>query len=99
MFIGLLNNLAILLALSILYSFVLRKYQRETTSCKIIAGLLFGAVTIIGMVNPVVFSPGIVFDGRSVIISIAGLFCGPVPATITALIAAIYRIWLGGADF
>lgn len=38
-----------------------------------------------------------IIDGRSIWISIAGLFGGPVSADIAAVMAAVYRAWLVGA--
>lgn len=95
-YISLINNIALLIAISILYSFILRKWYYETKVHQIISGFLFGAVTIIGMLNPFVWTNGIIFDGRSIIISVAGFFAGPLTAIITASIASIFRIYLGG---
>ena len=96
-YISLINNIALLIAISILYSFILRKWYYETKVHQIISGFLFGAVTIIGMLNPFVWTNGIIFDGRSIIISVAGFFAGPLTAIITASIASIFRIYLGGS--
>ncbi len=59
-------------------------------------GFLFGTIAIIGMKNPVFYAPGIIFDGRSIIISIAGFIAGPLAAFIAAVIAGAYRYLLGG---
>ena len=48
-------------------------------------------------VNPVVLMPGVIFDARSVVLSMAGLFGGPLVACIAAAMAATGRLWLGGA--
>ena len=94
---AIINNLALLLALSIMFSFLNRKWKADSFAGKIAGGVLFGIVAIIGMMNPFVFEKGVIFDGRSVIISIAGVFGGPVTAFIAALFSAVYRIYLGGA--
>lgn len=85
-----------LLALSITYGLVVRKWQHDQFIMKIIAGALFGLVAIAGMINSFKLSPGIIFDGRSVVVSVAGLFLGPLTAAIAASIASCYRIWIGG---
>ncbi len=59
-FIQLTNNVALLLALSILYSFISRKWSGGEILGRIIAGLLFGGVLIAGMMNPMHFSPGVI---------------------------------------
>ena len=48
------------------------------------------------MINPLVFEEGLVFDGRSVVISICGLFFGPISAIISALMSISLRIYQGG---
>jgi PAS domain S-box-containing protein len=40
--------------------------------------------------------PGIIFDGRSMILSVSGLFGGPIVAGVAAVMTAAYRLWLGG---
>ena len=96
MFISFINNLSLLLALSICHSLVLQRWKPETLSYKIITGLLFGGVAVAGMMNPFKFTEGIIFDGRSLVASIAGLFGGPVTAAIVVLIAGYYRIFIIG---
>jgi PAS domain S-box-containing protein len=96
-FISLINNIALLVAISILYSFILRKWYYETKTHQIISGFLFGCVTIVCMLNPFVWIEVVIFDGRSIIISVAGFFGGPLTAAITAIIAAGFRIYLGGS--
>jgi len=48
------------------------------------------------MMNPLKLQPGVIFDGRSIILSIGGLFGGPITATISTFISSMYRIYLGG---
>ncbi len=93
---SLINNITLIVSLSILYSLIIRKWDYESRTNRIMSGFLFGAVAIVGMMNPLVFSPGLIFDGRSIIISIAGLFGGWIAALISALMSIIYRVWLGG---
>jgi PAS domain S-box-containing protein len=97
MLLELIHNLAVLLVLSILYALVSRYFPHKRLAGKIVNGLLFGLVAIVGMSIPYTFATGIVFDGRSVIISIAALMGGPVTAAISAGIAIIYGVWMGGA--
>ena len=59
-------------------------------------GVLFGFVAIGVMLSPFRWSDGIVYDTRSVVLSIAGLFGGPVTALTAAFMAAAYRIYMGG---
>jgi len=61
-----------------------------------LTGLLFGGICVVGMMLPVEIIPGVIFDPRSVILSMAGLFGGFAVAAISAIIAGGYRIWIGG---
>ena len=49
------------------------------------------------MHNPFVLSQGIIFDGRSIVISLCALFFGPLAGGIAAGMAFIYRIMIGGS--
>ena len=95
-FIDLISNVALLLALSILYSFLTRIWKRGEITGQIFGGLLFGGVAVAGMILPFHYGPGVIFDGRSIAVSMAGLFGGPVTAAIATLIAGAYRLGLGG---
>lgn len=90
-------NVALLLALSLLYNFLLRFWQGPIKLRLVLEGLLFGVIAVVGMLSPFHFSEGIIFDGRSVVISMAGYFGGWLGGGIAALIAAAYRLYLGGA--
>ena len=90
------NNAALLVALSYFYTLVTRRWQRDDLIGRISCGLLFGLVAVGVMLSPMEMGPGLIFDTRTVVISVAGLFCGPVTAAIAALIAILYRFWLGG---
>jgi len=93
---SLINNITLIVALSIFYSFIARRWQLASRPHRIISGLLFGAVAVVAMMNPFVLAPGLIFDGRSVIISIAGFIGGGITAAIAAAMSMAYRIWLGG---
>ena len=95
-FIDLISNVALLLALSILYSFLTRIWKQGEITGQIFAGILFGGVAVAGMIIPFNYAPGVIFDGRSMVVSMAGLFGGPVTAAIATLIAGAYRLGLGG---
>ncbi len=95
-FSGLINNITLIISLSILYSFIIRRWKYGSRIGQAISGFLFGAVAVVGMMNPLTISPGLIFDGRSIIISMAGFIGGWVTALIASLMGIIYRAWLGG---
>ncbi|HAF61705.1 MAG TPA: hypothetical protein DCK95_05215 [Anaerolineaceae bacterium] len=90
------NNAALLLILGILQSLIHHRWIHNSTWGQVIRGVLFGLVAIATMSIPVNFSSGIFFDGRSVVLSIGGLFGGPIVALIASITASLYRIHVGG---
>lgn len=95
-FLTLVQNIALLVSLSILHNQIMRRWKTDTVVYPILSGLLFGSVGLIGMMTPLVLKPGLIFDGRSIVLSIAGLFGGPIAGGIAAVMCASYRVWLGG---
>ncbi len=94
-YLSLIQNIALLVALTVLYSLLVRRLAGHRL-LPVVSGLLFGGVILIGMKTPVVLQPGLIFDGRSIILPVAGLFGGPVVALIAATCATAYRLNLGG---
>ena len=92
----LMHNVALLVALSVVLPLV-RRWGRDSLAGHLLSGLLFGAVVLVGMLTPVNMGNGVIFDGRSIVLCAAGVVGGPLVAGIAALIAAAYRIYLGGA--
>jgi PAS domain S-box-containing protein len=96
MFINLINNIAFLIALVAAGQLVVSRFHKSSLSRQMLLGVLFGGVTLLVMVNPVNFAPGLIFDGRSIVLSVAGVVGGVVAAAIAAGMAAVYRYQLGG---
>ena len=59
-------------------------------------GVIIGLIGSVTMFNAWEYQPGIVFDTRSVVLSIAGLFFGAVPALVAATMTSATRIYIGG---
>jgi PAS domain S-box-containing protein len=97
MLLELFHNLALLVALAAAAQVIEARWKVRWLTSQILHGLLFGTVGVLGMMTPVHFQPGIIFDGRSIILSVAGLFGGPIVALLAALMCGAYRLWLGGA--
>ena len=96
MFISLINNIAFLIALVAAGQVVISRFDKKPLNRQILLGLLFGGVAVLGMANPVSFSPGVFFDGRSIVLSVVGVVGGGVAAVIAAGMAAVFRYQLGG---
>ncbi len=93
---GLINNTALLLALAVLYDTFSLKPQAFTRWMQIVAGFFIGIIGIAVMLNPWTLTEGLVFDTRSILLSIAGLFFGLIPTVIAAVITGIFRLVQGG---
>ncbi|MCL5405545.1 MAG: PAS domain S-box protein [Deltaproteobacteria bacterium] len=95
--IDLIRNSALLIALSALYSLLARFRKKGELLFKVLIGLLFGCAAVAGMQMPFHPSPGIIYDGRSIVLAMAGLFGGATTAAVSAVLAGIYRAYAGGA--
>ncbi len=96
-FLGLIQNAALLLALAFVFDLSLpRVHIGKMTVMQIPAGLLIASIGVAIMLTPWVKQPGLVFDTRSILLSVTGLFFGLIP-TILAVVATIaLRIVEGG---
>ncbi|MDX9896936.1 MAG: PAS domain S-box protein [Desulfofustis sp.] len=96
MVLDLIKNIALLVTLAVGLRFLGYRLEHQRIVFLILAGILFGLVGVVGMMTPLTFAPGVIYDGRSIVLSLAGLFGGPVVAAIAAPICAAYRLELGG---
>ncbi|MFW6356133.1 MAG: PAS domain S-box protein [Spirochaetota bacterium] len=93
----LVHNVSLLLALAVGYDYVAARLDRRSVVYRLVSGLLFGGVAIVGMLTPLEFAPGVIYDGRSIVLGVAGYMGGSVAGLIAAVAAAAYRVCLGGA--
>lgn len=91
------QNIALLLALTLLYSVIRRSWTHARPALRsIFAGLVFGFIAIAGMHTPFVVAPGVLADARYIPLLLAGPFGGPGAAITAAALAAVYRAAIGG---
>jgi diguanylate cyclase (GGDEF)-like protein/PAS domain S-box-containing protein len=96
MIIEFIQGSAVLLALCWLQTVNSRLWANRYRLRQGAAGLLFGGTCIVGMLTPISLEPGLIFDGRTAVLSMAGLFGGPLVAVLAGLLAGAYRLWVGG---
>ena len=96
MIVELLQNVALLVTLSVCLQILGRRLEQPRPLYKLLSGVLFGLVGVVAMMTPLTFAPGLIYDGRSIILSLAGFIGGPFTATVAVVISMIYRLWLGG---
>lgn len=94
--IELLQNIAIMVSFVILYDYFWLKFEKQTWLNKIYAGLAISLIAIVIMFTPFHYTSTIIFDVRSVLLSVTGLFFGLIPTVLTAIAALIVRISQGG---
>lgn len=99
MFIELIRNAALLLALGLLYD-MLPLHEQEKLSRRsaqqILTGVVLGSFAMTVMLSPWILTEGIIFDTRSVLLSVAGLFFGTLPTLTAILMTVMLRVYQGG---
>jgi PAS domain S-box-containing protein len=97
-FIALVHNAALLLALVLVYDLVVSRYPlAKKPGRQLIIGVVLGSMGVGIMLAPFQLVPGIVFDTRSVLLAVSGLFFGFMPTLVAMLLTAAYRLSQGGA--
>ncbi|MDD2338444.1 MAG: PAS domain S-box protein, partial [Geobacteraceae bacterium] len=95
---GLFNNSALLLAMCLLYdTLALNRKTDRLLSSQAFSGFILGAIGVAVMVSPLHWYQGMIFDTRSILLCISGLFFGAVPTFIAMATTSLYRLYLGGS--
>lgn len=90
-------NASLLISFSLIFNFVFQLFRKKNVIRSVLIGILAGAFGVILMMNSVVTIGGVIFDTRSILVSVVGLFFGFIPAIISIVIICAYRIFIGGA--
>ena len=96
-FIALLQNAALLLAMVVVFDLVVGRQRTDgRMPWQIAVGLILGGLCMALIHASFRLESGIVFDTRSVLLSVSGLFFGAVPTLVAMAIAAAFRLLKGG---
>lgn len=95
-FLGLINNVALLIALGVLCDLITARRDIPKPLRQILAGFLMGGIGVAVMMNPWRLTEGIVFDTRSILLSVGALFFGPISAGLAVAITGLFRFDIGG---
>ncbi len=95
-YLDLILNLSLLVALSIVSDFIESRWSRRTRLGVFLQGGLFGGTAVLGMLRPLNLGAGLIFDGRSVMVSLCALFYGPWAAAMAGVMMIACRMGLGG---
>ena len=97
-FLGLVHNVSLLLAIVLIFDLVSQRWRTgRNWKQDFLVGLVVGGVGIAIMLTPWVFMPGIIFDTRSILLGISGLFFGTLPTIIAMALTITLRLYQGGA--
>lgn len=96
---ALIQNAALLLAMAFVYDLTTSRYRlkKPGLSVQLSIGVTLGVLGIIIMLSSWRYVTGIVFDTRSVLLGVAGLFFGVAPTAVAMAMTAAFRLFLGGA--
>jgi len=93
----LLQNVSLLALVAAGYAALKRHGDRlPPVTMALAIGLLFGLGAVLSIAFRISVMPGVYVDGRNIMTSLVALFGGPIAAMVTLIIAAAYRLWLGG---
>ena len=90
------DNAEMLLALSVIYEIGFLLFRHHQRIRPVINGLLISLIGVLIMANPFVFMPGLMFDTRTILVSLTALIFGYIPTVIVVVITSAYRAVLGG---
>ncbi len=96
-YLKLLQNIAFLLSLILLFNLSRVKVGGHLKTAKqVLIGVLIGGIGLLIMLSPWEVIPGIIFDTRSVLLCISGLFFGLIPTIIAMGMTLAIRVFQGG---
>lgn len=92
----LINNAALLLSLSLFNHLGHLMFEKRGRFAEIVDGLLIGLICIAVMSVPMTFASGLVFDTRSILLSLSALVFGAIPTILAATMSIAFRLSMGG---
>jgi len=96
-FVGICQNISLLLAAALLFDVIAVRWRvGEALLTQALVGVVLGTIGIMVMLTPWTLMPGLVFDTRSVLIGISGLFFGTLATAVTVAMTAAFRVFQGG---
>lgn len=97
-FMGLVYNAALLLTMVFIFDLTTSSFKKNHSySWQVLAGIIIGGIGFAVMETNWELLPGVIFDTRTVILGISGLFFGWITTLIAMVTTAAYRIYLGGS--
>lgn len=95
---ALIYNVSLLLSMALIFdALTVGRRPRYPWLERVLTGVVLGAIGMAVMVTPWVYAPGVIFDTRTVLLGVAGLYFGAVPTLIAMAMTAALRWSQGGA--
>ena len=96
-FLSLIHNTSLLLAMALVFDMIsFRGIQGKASFRQVIPGIILSVIAISVMLTTWQLSPGLVFDTRSIVTSMSGLFFGFIPTSIVVVSSSVVRYIQGG---
>jgi len=93
---SLIENCMMLLALYVTYAVIHKSPHQLHRLAPLLNGLLIALLCVIIMSKPFELGAGLLFDTRSIFISVTAFIYGTLPTMLTVIAASVYRLNLGG---
>lgn len=90
------GNVGLLFLLGFIYELGYGLMRVDRRARQVVRGILAGGVGLLIMAVPFNLAPGIVYDTRSILVSVTAFSFGPVPGAIAAGMTALARVLRGG---
>lgn len=96
-FLFLTYNMSLLLLLVYLFDIFGKKWlKKKSLNKKIFTGIIIGLIGIIVIQTHWKLDSGVIFDTRSIMLGISGLFFGGIPTFVAVVITSLFRFYIGG---
>ena len=92
----LIQNTTMLISVGIVFNLFYQKAKRQRAIFQILSGLVLGLTGVALMITAITLDNGAIFDTRSILVSVSGLFYGILPTSVAVLVIVIYRAIVGG---
>lgn len=96
-FLALVQNASLLLAMALVYDLATTRWWGDESRLRQVAvGATVGSLGIALMLSSWALEPQVIFDTRSILLAVSGLFVGTIPTVIAMAMTAALRLWQGG---
>ena len=96
-FLALVHNASLLLAMALVYDLATTRWWGDESRLRQVAvGVAIGGLGIALMLSSWELEAQVIFDTRSILLAVSGLFFGTIPTVIAMAMTAALRIWQGG---